>query len=151
MDSLELKVKIPFHPKAKFGLKAILLAIFIIAIGLGSFKYGKEQGNVEGHRLGYEAGWADSQNAKIVAKSYSVSDLVHDPGPEKQTMLNLTSLAADIQQSVDKESWESNGGPAQISVYPQNLSLVVNQTQRGHDAIEEFLGERRLKTNIENQ
>ncbi|QDV81901.1 hypothetical protein TBK1r_08240 [Stieleria magnilauensis] len=147
MDAFEFHIKVPIHPRAKFGLKAMLFAILLLAVGFGAFKLGKERGGSEGYAKGYDNGWAESQNAKLVKRHYRVSDLVLADGPE--SIADFGKLIQSIQQSVEQNSWDTNGGPAEIAPYPQNLSLVVNQTQRGHNAIEKYLDERRATLRLQ--
>ena len=136
MERFEISIKIPIHPKAKFGLKAILLLLFFVAIGFAAFKFGRERGHREGYKQGYENGWSESQQSKLVKRSYSVSDLVENGS---KTMSNIWKLTQDIEKSVQRDSWDANGGPAEITPYPPSLSLVINQTQRGHEEVERYL------------
>ncbi|KAA5538017.1 hypothetical protein FYK55_27760 [Roseiconus nitratireducens] len=146
MDKFEFHIKIPIHPRAKFGLKALLLGTLLVGIGFGAYKYGKERGRRAGYSQGYESGWSDSQRSKLTKRQYPVSDLViAGPG----TPADFGSLISDIQNAVDQTSWGAKGGPAEISPYPQSLSIVVHQTQRGHEALELFLAKRRAAKVLE--
>ncbi len=147
MDNFEFHIKVPFHPRAKFGLKLSLVAVLFFAVGFGAYRFGSESGRKVGYRQGYESGWSDSQSSKVVTRTYAVSDLVHVPansdGRGQATMSNLNQLIGDIEDLVEPTSWSKNGGPAEIMGYPPSLSLSVKQTQRGHDAVDRFLKERR--------
>ncbi|MCD0460156.1 hypothetical protein [Roseiconus lacunae] len=147
MESFEFHLKIPFDKRARYSVKTILVVTLLLAVSFGAFKYGKESGYQSGFEKGREEGWSEAQSAKVVRKSYRVSDLVyelvepHDNG--KKTMENLADLKRQIEDEIDPDSWEAKNGPSTIIVYPQELSLVVEQTTQGHNAIAQYLKERR--------
>lgn len=145
MSDLELRIRIPFSPRAKIGIKTVLLLVLFIAIGLGAFKWGRDLGNSEGYRSGYrsgyEKGWSDSMSAKITKAEYRVYDMLKKSNEHSNVDTALQDLVEEIQLRVDPSSWERNGGPATISVYPQNFSLLVHQTSRGHAAVSELIAQ----------
>ncbi|WP_231744235.1 hypothetical protein [Stieleria neptunia] len=81
-------------------------------------------------------------SAKLVNKSYRVSDLVLKDG-SGEGFADFSTLMESIVSDVEPESWESNGGPGTLRPYPQNLSLIVSQTSRGHEALDDYLQEHR--------
>ncbi len=50
-----------------------------------------------------------------------------------------------ITRSVRPESWTANGGECVINLFPQNLSIVVSQTAKGHDAVAALVAGLRAK------
>lgn len=121
----------------RFGLRLLLLLAMLIAIFLGAYEYGRRTGFDAGNRSGFAAGL----QAKVYPKAYRVSDLVL-PAPTVG-MADFQSLMDEIQREVQPTSWEVSGGPATLAPYPLNLSLVVSQTERGHDELQDYLAAKR--------
>lgn len=61
---------------------------------------------------------------------------------------NLKELADLLQTTTVPNEWEVTGGEGRISTYNKTLSLVVRQTERGHDEITELLERLRQENNI---
>ncbi len=56
---------------------------------------------------------------------------------------SLTNLLTDV---IDPQSWAENGGQATVNSHESTLSLVIRQTQRGHEEIADLLEQlRRLQ------
>ncbi|HVJ84502.1 MAG TPA: hypothetical protein VM452_02595, partial [Caulifigura sp.] len=56
---------------------------------------------------------------------------------------SLTNLLMDV---IDPQSWVENGGQATVNSHESTLSLIVRQTQRGHEEIADLLDQlRRLQ------
>ncbi|QDT52182.1 outer membrane porin HofQ [Caulifigura coniformis] len=56
---------------------------------------------------------------------------------------SLTNLLTDV---IDPQSWSENGGQATVNSHESTLSLVIRQTQRGHEEIADLLDQlRRLQ------
>ncbi len=124
--------------RLRFSLKSAMVLILLFAVGLGAFRFGRDVGFQEGNQAGFAAGI----NAKIYPKTYRVSDLVLGPIPQSGQP-NYATLVNEIVSKVQPTSWEEAGGPATLAPYPQNLSLVVSQTSRGHDELVNFLESKR--------
>ena len=72
-------------------------------------------------------------SAPLITKTYAVFDLISPDNAEE-------SLAALSRRIKADESWLDVG---EITPFPNNLSLVVSQTERGHEAVESTLAELR--------
>ena len=148
MENLEIHIKVPIHPSVKFGLKALLILILLVASGFATYKFGMDRGHTKGFSEGYEVGWSDSQ--KLVKRKYDVADLAIEAGSE--TMINVPGVIKDIQEVVERSSWNVNGGPGEISRNSEtSMTLVVRQTNRVHRALEEYLAKRRLELGLESE
>ena len=122
----------------RFSLKSAMGLILLCAVGLGAFRFGRELGFEEGNDAGFAAGI----NAKVYPKTYRVSDLVLGKAPQSGHP-EFAGLVDEIVSNVQPASWKETGGPATRAPYPQNVSLVVSQTSRGHDELFEFLDSKR--------
>ncbi len=72
--------------------------------------------------------------------------LVQDGASGGAASADFESLMDLIVNTIQKDSWEENGGPGTIAKFPVNLSLVVSQTQEAHEAIANLLEQlRRLQ------
>ncbi|PHQ36499.1 hypothetical protein [Rhodopirellula bahusiensis] len=139
MSNFEFHLRIPFSPRAKFGIKTALLLVLLVAIGLGAYKWGRRNGIDDGYLTGYEEGWNDSMSAKVTKAEYRVYDMLSKSQEHSDVHAALDDFLEEVQTLVEPNSWERNGGPASLSVYPQNFSLIVHQTGRGHEALKEFI------------
>lgn len=127
----------------RFSMKSLMVLALLVAVWFGSFRFGREAGYDQGNRDGF----ADGLNAKVITKVYRVSDLLQkeksiDPG-HQGVMYEFDGLISEIIGGIQPTSWEGVGGPATVAPYPQNLSLVISQTERGHDELQEFLDGKR--------
>ncbi|MDV6032730.1 MAG: hypothetical protein F9B45_22120 [Phycisphaera sp. RhM] len=144
-ENFNITIRLPRNPKLKFGLKSLLLLLLVVAVGLGAHKMGQESGRETGYGSGFREGWAAAMSAKLVSENYSVFDLLEASGETiGGELAELDELLQEIQRDVDPASWKRNGGPAEINIYPQNLSLTVKQTARGHESLKSFLDRKRL-------
>ena len=103
------------------------------------------------------AGVADKRQSadesKIYAITYYAADLVipiskaanlASPKANQNELAariepDFDSLIEFIQSRVRPESWDGNGGPGTIEKYPNNLSLVIIQTEQIHQEIAALL------------
>lgn len=122
----------------RFSLSSVMVLILLFAVGLGAFRFGRDVGYEEGNRVGFAAGL----NANVYPKTYRVSDLLLGRLPQAGQP-DFKALMDEIVSSVQPGSWNDAGGPATLAPYPQNLSLVVSQTSRGHEELTEFLESKR--------
>ncbi|MGB7343074.1 MAG: hypothetical protein WBD20_02580 [Pirellulaceae bacterium] len=125
--------------RLRFSLKALLALAFVVAICLGAFRFGREQGFEEGNRIGF----AEGLNAKVYPVTYRVADLTQVSQKGTNAFFELADLIKEIETDVQPTSWEAVGGPATMAPYPQNLSLVISQTDKGHDDLSAFLEAKR--------
>lgn len=123
-----------------------MVLTLLFAVGLGAFRFGREVGFQQGNREGFAAGI----NAQVYPKTYRVADLLLGPVPQSGRA-DYATLLDEIVANVQPTSWERAGGPATFAPYPQNLSLVVSQTSRGHDELIEFLESKRRRLMEEEQ
>lgn len=123
----------------RFGLKSLLLLALMIALLLGGFRYGRNVGFVEGSRQGFSEGLV----AKVYPVVYKVSDLVSPPNQSVSVFASYDTLIQEIQSEFQPQTWEAAEGPATLAPYPQNLSIVVAQTERGHQDLNDFLETKR--------
>lgn len=143
MEKFEFNISIPISRKTKFGVKGLLILVLLVAVGFAAFRFGNNQGRENGYAAGYEEGWSESMASKLTKKNYRISDY-SEMSP--QSFGDLMKLAEEIRREVETTSWEHNGGPAKIDGYPQDMSLIITQTQRGHKAVENFLNNRRSQS-----
>lgn len=91
-----------------------------------------------------------SSNSKVSAdwqvRVYAVSDLVK-PDPETGKA-NLEALARELQAQVLPDSWSAKGGEGSIRGFESTVSLVIRQTEMGHEAIARALEQRRKGTAV---
>ncbi len=55
------------------------------------------------------------------------------------TEADFDELINLIQETIDPDSWEINGGTARMRPFPTTLSLIVTQTQENQDRIQDLL------------
>lgn len=76
----------------------------------------------------------------LIARAYPVADLIGG-GPafgvnpllnQFQMMQNVTQLIDLIQNTIDPQSWQVNGGPGTISFHAPTMSLIVRQSAELH-------------------
>jgi hypothetical protein len=73
----------------------------------------------------------------VYAVTYAIADLpVWRSAGSAMPQFDPALLVALIKKSVLPQSWQAD---VAISVYPQNLSLVVTQTEAGHQELTSFL------------
>ena len=116
----------------RFRLKSLLLLILFVAVVFAVFELGRNLGFDEGESAGYAAG----VSAATYPRVYRVADFL--VSIENSALPDYQSLIDEIQKEVQPTTWESAGGPATLSEYPANKSLVVSQTSRGHDELSAF-------------
>lgn len=54
-----------------------------------------------------------------------------------------------IQETIDPDSWEENGGNGRMQPFPSTLSLIVTQTQENQDRIQNLLGRLRELNDVQ--
>lgn len=89
-----------------------------------------------GYRRGYQNGGRDRQDT-VYLISYPVGDLTAPPAnggaPAPISPEKLVSL---LQSEVAPESWMSNGkGNGELQYFAQNSSLIISQSERGHEHV----------------
>ena len=67
-------------------------------------------------------------------------------GITEQDFDQLTDL---IQETIDPDSWEENGGNGRMRPFPSTLSLIVTQTQENQDRIQNLLGRLRELNDVQ--
>ncbi|MES2793143.1 MAG: hypothetical protein V4719_26265 [Planctomycetota bacterium] len=77
---------------------------------------------------------------KLVAPPAEVSD---------ETTKKLERLKKAIRVAAPKQTWTEGGGEGEIEVYSEALSLIVRQTESGHEAICDLLKQLRATQNIQ--
>lgn len=127
----------------RFSLRTALLLTLLLAVALAGFRFGRERGFEEGTR----AGFAEGLNAKVYPRTYRVADLLLGPPPQSGQP-DYATLIDEIYAQVQPSSWEAAGGPATLAPYPQHVSLVIAQTDRGHDEIAAFLEAKRDRLSV---
>ncbi|QDT10289.1 hypothetical protein [Planctomycetes bacterium K23_9] len=129
------------RPRFRFSLRTLLAILLIVALLFGAFQLGHDTGFEKGNRIGF----AEGLNAKTYPVSYRASDLlIRVPADGTgATFAGFEKLLDEMMTTVQPSSWEGAGGPATCAPYPQNLSLVVSQTDRGHEEVAAFLEAKR--------
>jgi hypothetical protein len=74
---------------------------------------------------------------KIV--TFPIGDLAVYSETDSGVEFDARVLIAFIKASVSPESWEGNGGEAELMQFDKNKSLVVSQTEANHGRISELL------------
>ncbi len=65
------------------------------------------------------------------------------------TAQDFTQLINLIQETIDPDSWEQNGGNGRMQPFPSTLSLIVTQTQENQDRIQNLLGRLRELNDVQ--
>lgn len=127
--------------KPSFRIRSLLLVVFIVALLLSAYEYGRKSGYQAGTLDGFRQGEAAAFDKNMHVRVYKVSDLVlPSPGAtSKAAFADFQALMTGIQQNVVPLSWESKGGMATMAPYPQNLSLIVSTNQYGHDKLVAYI------------
>jgi hypothetical protein len=90
----------------------------------------------------FENGLVRIDRIQTLAVCYNVADLLNTTlqgQPPTSGRLSFDTLIEHIKTEVLPKSWEDRGGRASISPFETNLSLVVSQTQKGHQQLTELL------------
>lgn len=127
-------------PRFRFGLRSLLLLIFIFACVVGAFQAGK--------RIGHRDGVVAGRNSVTHEAIYQAADLLDVSTPGKKAK-SRKALFNDIT-AIAPDSWEANGGPGAIHFFDTNLSFVVSHRPDVHSAIERYLRERRARRSAAN-
>lgn len=95
--------------------------------------------------LADDAGNDGDVKSRIYAQAYYVADLLRPisnfPSPEKEQQPkssdapNFDPLINLITETVSPKSWDDVGGEASVQCFPTNLSLMICQTQAGHEQV----------------
>ncbi len=135
----DANTSVPHQRSLRFSLRTLLLLAMMIALCLSAFQYGRQVGFAEGDQSGFVAGLV----AKTYVVMYPISNLVISEGTEAE-LADCQLLIDEIVAQVQPQSWEQAGGPGEIAYDPSRKSLIVYQSERGHDAIVEFLEPKRF-------
>jgi len=104
-----------------------------------------------------EAAQVKSRGDAIITMTYSVADLIipfpnpvtitaeKGAKPAPQAVADFQPLLDLIRSTVAPESWQENGGECSVTPFPNNLSLVVSQTEKRHAEIAALLKQLRDK------
>ncbi|MGI9518849.1 MAG: hypothetical protein ACR2NP_17470, partial [Pirellulaceae bacterium] len=65
------------------------------------------------------------------------------------TEADFTELMDLIQETIDPDSWEENGGVGRMQPFPTTLSLIITQTQENQDRIQNLLGRLRELNDVQ--
>ena len=65
------------------------------------------------------------------------------------TQQDFEQLMDLIQETIDPDSWEENGGNGRMQPFPSTLSLIVTQTQENQDRIQNLLGRLRELNDVQ--
>ena len=92
---------------------------------------------------GGQFGFGNGQSMWSGAAPQSVSPQYSTWGPKDAgggiTAADFDELINLIQETIDPDSWEENGGTARMRAFPTTLSLIVTQTQENQDRIQDLL------------
>ena len=116
--------------KSRTVIAGLVCLILALASGLVGFRVGYQRGYVQPIRY----------DGRVVAKVYEVSDLLFPLGADPSTTPpDFDSLSEMIKASVEPKSWDEVGGRGTISTMPNNLTLVISQTEKMHSRIAKLL------------
>ena len=65
------------------------------------------------------------------------------------TVFDFAQLMGLIQETIDPDSWEQNGGVGRMQPFPTTLSLIITQTQENQDRIANLLGRLRELNDVQ--
>lgn len=97
----------------------------------------------------------------IITVTYAVADLImpfpnpvtvkptNEVKPLPQAVADYQPLIELITSTIAPESWRENGGECSVTTFPNNLSLVVLQTEKGHAEIAKLF--KQLRENLDRQ
>jgi len=107
----------------QFRLRTLLWLMLCLAIGLGAY------------RAGFDNGYADRINQReevgaTFAASYDVRDVVPTRKTSTGTVVEFDPLIQDGEANVLPKTWSSNGGQACIAEFATNLTLLSNRALR---------------------
>jgi beta-lactamase regulating signal transducer with metallopeptidase domain len=103
----------------------------------------------------------DEKNDTIYIVTYAAADLVipipntisiapeKDAKPQPAAKADFAPLLELIKTTIRPESWTDNAGECSIKPFPQNLSLVVSQTAKGHEDLSTLVSQ--LRANLDKQ
>ena len=116
----------------QFRLRTLLWLMLCLAIGLGAY------------RAGFDNGYADRINQReevgaTFAASYDVRDVVPTRKTATGTVVEFDPLIRDVEANVLPKTWSSNGGQACIAEFATNLTLVVSHDKDGHERVAAYL------------
>lgn len=122
----------------QFRLVTIFWLTLTIAIGIGAYRHG------------YEAGIDDAANQRsevgsLVAKAYTVGDIVQLRKTNIGGVPDLEGLVRDLSTQVLPNTWTESGGNAAIVPFEIDESLVISHDQDGHERVAAYLKRLRVK------
>lgn len=139
----------------RFGMLAMMLAVTVISVTLGSYRLGYEWGYGAGHHDGKLA----RMRGRIYPRTYLVGDLIavsrstSSPASESTTTSDEEQLDALVEliksTTADSCAWLPSAAPfdtgprGRIESFPLNHSLVVAANEEVHNEVAELL--RRLR------
>lgn len=88
----------------------------------------------------------EAAESELLTRIYPISDLVLPPNAPDGSQPDFDSLIKLIASTVKPTSWDEVGGAGSVTPFPNNLTLVVSQTQEVHEEIEDLLAQLRLVT-----
>lgn len=83
-----------------------------------------------------EEKYKPKEATELTVRTYRTDDLPVFTVEKEWRPSLLISL---VQSSILPNSWEAKGGTSTMAPYPQNQSLVISTTSRGHDRIVDLL------------
>ena len=114
---------------ARFGLRAVFIAIVVISSVLASYRLGFEHGREFGPIIP-----SDLDPQRIYDREYDVSDIIHS---EADAQLVIDSLS----KVVEPDSWAVVGGYAEISFNPDTERFTVSHVWLGHALVVNYLND----------
>jgi beta-lactamase regulating signal transducer with metallopeptidase domain len=103
----------------------------------------------------------EERSGAIFTVTYAVADLImpfpnpvtitptKDVKPLPQGIADFQPLLDLITSTVAPESWNQSGGECKVTTFPNGLSLVVSQTEKGHAEISKLF--QKLRENLDKQ
>jgi hypothetical protein len=120
-------------PRFRYGLRALLLVLLILAAIAGAYRYGYLQGRADGPVIPTSLDFH-----RIYLREYDVSDLVSSPSGQINAD-GLTKLRNHLTTWAAPDSWDLVGGYGIVRPGKEGTSIVVEHSFPGHAAVLEQL------------
>lgn len=93
---------------------------------------------------------AEETAAELVTKLYPVLDIVAVKATDGKMLFVADQMIRSIENTIEADSWENNGGNGSVDWLPSEGLLVVSQTSAIHEKLEQFFADvRKLRVSTD--